>query len=654
MKNKLNNYCICCAVFFLISLTNSYSQENSNFYLASNGETCMCPNAEYGDSGSVIINGVEKVFTKRTRQELGAIIFNNENDPQISLTCTSGMTDMSELFFYSIFFNQNLNYWDVSQVTDMNQMFLAAISFNQPLNNWDVSNVTNISGMFYEATSFNQDLSDWSFNASISLNDFISNTALSNQNYDFLLQSFDNQNITDLRLISYGIGYCDIQTRSNLIDNKGWTIVGDLIGQCGENFSPSSSPFVTTWTVQEDLSVDIYTVNAYDYNFTIDWGDGQINQNVTSDITHNYANPGTYTISITGVFPYFKTCKVAVGPEFLACQNDDKLSSIDSWGNQEWRNMQGSFRDAKRMVLNTSEIPNLNNVLSMRSIFSGATSFNQSINNWDTSNVEDMVSVFSGAGRFNKPLDNWDVSKVTTMAFMFNNATNFNQPIDNWNVGNVTDMHSTFRGASNFNQQLNSWDVSNVVIMNEMFAGFSGSMVFNQSLNNWDVSNVLGMGLMFFNAESFNQPLNLWDVSNVIYMSFMFRDASSFSQDISMWCVEQIPQEPIEFALNSALQNNYMPNWGSNCETLLVSEFDQSSITIYPNPSNNYLRIDTDNIEKIEQLKIYDIQGQLVKIISDFDKRDNSIDMSDLASGNYLISIFTVNQKQVTKRVVVK
>ena len=45
-------------------------------------------------------------------------------------------------------------------------------------------------------------------------------------------------------------------------------------------------------------------------------------------------------------------------------------------------------------------------------MFSGATSFNQPLNNWDTSNVESIDNMFSKAKKFNQSLDNWNISKV--------------------------------------------------------------------------------------------------------------------------------------------------------------------------------------------------------------------------------------------------
>ncbi len=43
-----------------------------------------------------------------------------------------------------------------------------------------------------------------------------------------------------------------------------------------------------------------------------------------------------------------------------------------------------------------------------------------------------MSNMFSGATSFNQPLNNWDVSSVTNMSGMFYEATSFNQNISGW------------------------------------------------------------------------------------------------------------------------------------------------------------------------------------------------------------------------------
>ena len=71
----------------------------------------MCPNASVGDTG--VVNGI--TYTKRTKEQI--------TPSNASTTCTSGITDMSDLFNGIGFFDGDIGSWDVSNVTDMSQMF---------------------------------------------------------------------------------------------------------------------------------------------------------------------------------------------------------------------------------------------------------------------------------------------------------------------------------------------------------------------------------------------------------------------------------------------------------------------------------------------------------------------------------------------------
>ncbi|MDC6387044.1 BspA family leucine-rich repeat surface protein, partial [Muricauda sp. SK9] len=71
-----------------------------------------------------------------------------------------------------------------------------------------------------------------------------------------------------------------------------------------------------------------------------------------------------------------------------------------------------------------------------------ATSFNQDINDWDTSSVTNMGSMFNGAVEFNGAILDWDTGEVTNMANMFKGATSFNGILDTWDVSNVTNMEN--------------------------------------------------------------------------------------------------------------------------------------------------------------------------------------------------------------------
>lgn len=119
-----------------------------NFYLHTNGVTCMCPDAQVGDTGDV--NGI--TYTKRIKADI--------TPANAATTCTSGITDMSGLFQNNQSFNGNISTWDTSSVTDMNSMFSGASNFNSDISNWNVSSVTNMFAMFHYS-NFNKPIGNW-------------------------------------------------------------------------------------------------------------------------------------------------------------------------------------------------------------------------------------------------------------------------------------------------------------------------------------------------------------------------------------------------------------------------------------------------------------------------------------------------------------
>lgn len=124
------------------------------FYLDENEVTIKCENCFPGDTGTV--NGI-------LYESVDRALLNQRRDQGADLTilCTSLVTEMDSLFWDMIEFNQDIGSWDVSNVTIMGGMFAGAESFNQDIGYWDVINVTEMWSMFEFARSFNQDLSGW-------------------------------------------------------------------------------------------------------------------------------------------------------------------------------------------------------------------------------------------------------------------------------------------------------------------------------------------------------------------------------------------------------------------------------------------------------------------------------------------------------------
>lgn len=594
----------------------------------------------------------------------------------------SNVDNVSAMFDRATDFDQPLASWNMSNVSNFQNLFSQAISFNQNISAWNTASITNMSGVFYQATAFNQDLSPWSISAVTNMTNMLSNSGISQENYDNILIGWSGQAInSSITLGATGLQYCDALTqRQSLIDNDGWNITGDDVncsyvlctnitmpyasdtatpansdirwdpapnatsyriylelerggvrsfvninGSPANNldvgntvgisftneFDPGDIVFVTvvpyngdgpatgcqeinftvveSWvnspdafkltydtTLQEGTTTTpinqliIQTQSGFTYDYNIDWGDGQYDNNVDDNITHTYLAPGTYTVSIIGTFP---------SPRHNQSSGDAyKLRSIDQWGTQVWESMNNGFAGCENMEYNATDVPNLTNVTDMASMFIVCRNFNGNINNWDVSNVTSMSALFGAASIYNQPLDNWNVGNVTTMNFMFSQASEFNQNINNWNTGSVIDFARMFRQTTVFNQPLNNWNVSSALDMSQMFERtddfnqplnswlvvnvedmenmFYYAEAFNQNINSWNVGNVLNMSSMFNRASVFNQPLNGWNVSSVINMSSMFNSASVFDQPLNSWDVSSATNMSNMFSTASAFNQN--------------------------------------------------------------------------------------------------
>lgn len=236
-------------------------------------------------------------------------------------------------------------------------------------------------------------------------------------------------------------------------------------------------PFITTWKTNNpgetaDHQVKIQTHADTAYNYTVNWGDGNTDENVSSDITHDYAVEGTYTITISKDFPriYFS------GSECY------KLLTVEQWGETLWTSMANAFEDCNSLQINTVDTPNLKDVTTMNAAFHNAREFNGDLSNWDVSSVTDMNYMFQEASIFTGDLSSWDVSNVESMDSLFNRASAFNADISNWNVSKVTNMDYMFLDATAFNKDLSKWDVSSVTKMLEMFDNSSLSTTNYDSL----------------------------------------------------------------------------------------------------------------------------------------------------------------------------
>lgn len=303
-------------------------------------------------------------------------------------------------------------------------------------------------------------------------------------------------------------------------------------------------PFISTWITDnlgysDDNQILLPLVSSGTYDFTVDWGDGTTDTIDTWDqaeATHTYAQPGIYTIEITGTI---KGWAFSNEPYF----DLEKLVEVNQWGVLNLGNSGSYFQGARNLRIRATDQLDLEGTTNMRRTFRNCESLTTvpGMQNWDVSGVADMEEMFSGATAFNQDLSPWDVSNVTNMAGVFAGAAAFDQDLSPWDVSNVTNMVGMFGGAAAFDHDLSQWDVSNVTNMSGMFFLTSA---FNQDLSQWDVSNVTHMEAMFSMAAAFDQDLSQWDVSNVQSMDYLFEGTTLSTQNydaiLNGWSMQSV------------------------------------------------------------------------------------------------------------------
>ena len=393
-------------------------------------------------------------------------------------------------------------------------------------------------------------------------------------------------------------------------------IHGTSYGEVSTHTTPSAFVYTIVPTNQQyrlPLSQD-----ASGNDYLIDWGDGSESYMIPSmsqadrnnAILHTYSSTSTVTIMVYGDLG--KIIETTVNSAIM-------IRDISNWGSAIVGTK--SFKNCQNLSISATNLPNLDanlaytfsgatsfnsdisnwdtsNVTTMEGIFYDADAFNQDISQkevtvngvtytaWDTSNVTNMINMFSGAIAFNQNINNWETSSVTTMRNMFKGATAFNQPIGTWDVSSVTDMYGLFDNADSFNQNLSNWNTSSVTNMGYMFAA---NLVFNNNSAplTFNTSSVTYMQSMFFNTGTFNQDISkqevtvngltytAWDTSSVTNMRTMFRQAAAFNQDIGSWNTSSVTTM-VQMFFGATAFNQIIFSWNTSSVTDMQSMFENA------------------------------------------------------------------------------
>lgn len=391
---------------------------------------------------------------------------------------TASVTDMSNMFSGASSFNQSIVNWNTANVTDMRNMFFAATSFNQPIVNWNTANVTNMYGMFASASSFDQNIGGWSLDAIVApgLGYMLSYSGMSCEKYSATLIGWQANNPSKAGLTlgaagcQYGTNAVPARTALTSPQGQGWTIADDV--SSGSVCDDPDRYFITKWTFPTGTTEIKF--NALTTNEPVEYKLTTLSGTTTGSFTKTTAGEVILTLPTVAT----KIVTLQMTPTNLRrffIDNDgphqSNLTEVSQWGAVLWSSMNSAFEGCENFTITATDIPNLNNVTDMNSMFRDATIFNQPLANWNTANVIDMNSMFRDATSFNQYLGTWNTEKVTDMNNMFLNATSFNKIIGNWKLNAIIApglegmLSNSGLDCGNYSETLIGWRTNNPSVM---------------------------------------------------------------------------------------------------------------------------------------------------------------------------------------------
>lgn len=600
---------------------------------------------------------------------------------------TFSANSMRGMFQGATSFNEPLNDWDLTNNLDIRVMFKDAVSFNQPLNNWDTSNVVYMKGVFHNASAFNQDISDWNFEnvidftSGFSNESFIGHTSMNTDNYDALLLTLAQSNIQTINsqktLHAYNIEFCDTQVRNYLENQLNWWIIGDNLSNNCIDYSISGTVLFdinNNGCDNNDILVNDILVNATSNNFN--YGAIILNGNYAID-----ASQGTFDVSIINLPNYFTSTPVT---ESSLLDNTNPTDTIDFCltANQLIEDLnvtilplddaRPGFESNYKLVLNNIGTEIINNVSTTFNFDETKHSFISAIPN-ETSATPNSL--------------NFNISSIQPFESIEFEITmqNFAPPI--LNADDVIDFSALALPNSNdYTPNDNQYDLEQIVV--NAFDPNDKRVLQGETITIDETDDYLDYIIRFQNTGNANATFVRiedvldteldWSTLKMLSASHDYQVNITNNNEVEfVFNNINLPYEALDepnskgyiaykikpkstvqigdiMSGNASIYFDYNPPIITNTvsteviENLSTDEYSfQNALTIYPNPTNEYFKVEKSSNVNIESIKIYNISGKLVKEFTESERYN----VSDLNSGFYFLRIKTDKSQTIKKLV---
>ena len=298
------------------------------------------------------------------------------------------------------------------------------------------------------------------------------------------------------------------------------------------------SSFITTWrTTTIDESITLPLPSGFAYNFTVNYGDGSGDKNVSSfddaDATHIYSVADDYTVTIYGTIEAWS---------FNALGDKDKIIDVTQWGTSvAFLDLSNAFRDCSNLQVTATDSGNFGSVTDMSYMFAYCDIANPDVSLWDVRTVTRMDYMFYLCDIANPDVSLWDVSSVLTMNRMFYNCYIADPNVSNWDVSTVEDMGYIFYNCNNANPDVSLWDVGSVT---DMLSMFHYCYAATPDVSLWNVSAVTRMDYMFYYCYDANPDISAWDISSVTSITAILSNTSwstiNYNKAMDAWALLEL------------------------------------------------------------------------------------------------------------------
>jgi len=86
-------------------------------------------------------------------------------------------------------------------------------------------------------------------------------------------------------------------------------------------------------------------------------------------------------------------------------------------------------------------------------------------------------------------------------------------------------------------------------------------------------------------------------------------------------------------------------------DTLSTDEFSTSSFTLYPNPAKDVINIKSNAQDEVSTVQVFNLLG---KEVIQSEIKNNSLDVSSLSNGIYMLKINSVKGNSITKKIIIE